>query len=198
MITKRINKLFSFRNIIRIKILILFISLNSAICIGHAATQGKLGKQSSASIHISVQVNQTLTTVSPQELLLNQATLSDNRSLKPFCVAHHGYSQNASVPYELKVDDLKVHQQKIDSTQNKNISSPYNIYLEDKNSLHNRLRLSAGMSLFKQSALSFSDQITKECENSGLHLSIEMAESSNDSFQEPISPGLLILLVSPN
>ncbi len=198
MITKRTNKLFSVRIILRILILTLFISLNCVICIGHAASQGKLGKQSSASIDISVQINQTLTTVHPEELILNQTTLSNNRTFKPFCVAHHGYSQNASVPYELKVDDLKIPQQNLNTSQNKIITSPYNIYIEDKNSFNNRLRLSAGMSLFKQSVLSLSDQITKECENSGVHLAIELTDSLKSINQKPISPGLLILLVSPN
>ncbi len=109
---------------------------------------------------------------------------------------HHGYSENAKVPYELTVADLTMPQQYINSTKISGINFPYNIFLVDKASANNKLLLSPGMSLLKQSTLGSRVQINNDCANSGAYLSIEMTHSFTNT--EHIPPSLLLLLVSPN
>ena len=174
---------------IRFKIIILVILIISATNISHAASQGKLGRQSSASIGISVQVNQSLTADSPDELLLSQ-----NKS-KPLCVMHNGYTQNATVPYELKVDEIKV----LDQTNyihNNNLDTlPFNIILIDKQ----KQQLTPGISLFQQTGLSTSDLHKQDCQETGMQLSLEMTADHKNSLNTQVnSTGLLILLVSPD
>lgn len=172
------------------KYLIVFLILLS-LCINFssAASQGERGSQSSAAIEISVTVNQTLTTVSPPELLLENAQQSESVINSPFCIAHHGFSKNAVVPYELIVDSLV--------SANKNHSAfPYKIFLENNN--HSKQLLNNGTSLTKQSKLNISEHLINDCEKSGTHLSIEKKRSTETSAPDTGSSGLLILLVSPN
>jgi hypothetical protein len=171
------------------KYLIVFLILSS-LCINFAsaASQGERGSQSSAAIEISVTVNQTLTTVSPPELLLENAKQSELVINSPFCIAHHGFSKNAVVPYELIVDSL--------ASANKNHSAfPYKIFLENKN--HNKQLLANGTSLTKQSQLNISEHLINDCEKSGTHLSIERNSYTKASAPNKDTSGLLILLVSP-
>lgn len=157
----------------------------------HAASQGKLGTQSTASVEISVTVNQSLSAVSPNELLLNYSNRASLRSDKPFCIAHNGLNKNASVPYELIVDSL--------TSSNKNQHAlPYNIYLEDKYTNKSKHLLTNGTTIAKQSNLSSSKELLNECANSGVRLSIEKNYSAKNTASSLKSAGLLILLVSPN
>jgi hypothetical protein len=186
----------SCQSLVNILFIALLVTTNTLYDISNAASQGELGKRSSGSIEISVHVNQTLSAISPEELILNQATSSDLHTFKPFCVMHHGYSENAKVPYELTVADLTMPQQYINSTKISGINFPYNIFLVDKASANNKLLLSPGMSLLKQSTLGSRVQINNDCANSGAYLSIEMTHSFTNT--EHIPPSLLLLLVSPN
>ncbi len=154
-----------------------------------AASQGKRGKSSTASVDISVYVSQTLNTVSPSELLLDQSKILEPVNSKLFCITHHGFDQNAGVPYELKVD-------KISSTLS-NDSFPYKIFLEDQSSLNPKLHLAAGMTLPKQSNISTNKNLNEKCKNSGLSLSIEMNEAHQSMSPNQIPPGLMILMVGP-
>ncbi len=161
--------------------LILLCAYATNIC--YAASQGKLSIQSSASIEISVHVNQSLTAIGPEELLLNQ-----NKS--PLCVMHNGYKKDASVPYELKVDEIKV----VDG-----VNFPLNIFLEDKHSLNSKQLLMSGSSFLRQSNLSTSNQHEHDCRSSGLQLSLEAATHYKNTFDNSFNTaGSLILLVSPN
>ena len=79
---------------------------NSIYCTINAASQGKLGNRSTASINISVHINQTLTTIYPEQLLLSSSTSSVTNTSQAFCVINQGFGENASVPYELIIDNL--------------------------------------------------------------------------------------------
>ena len=165
----------------------------------NAASQGKLGNRSSASVEISVQINQSLNAISPNEILLNQAK-SGHANFKPFCVMHKGYAQNASVPYELKVDALTM-PNTIDNTSiNNKDTSGFNVYIKDKQSANQIQRLTPGTSILKQSDLRYSAMHQQDCLDSGVQLSLEMsAKAANEMAQgKNNSSGLLILLVSPN
>jgi hypothetical protein len=153
-----------------------------------SASQGTLGKQSSASIEISVHINQTLNTISPNELLLNQSKGLITNNSKPLCVANQGFSEGAIVPYELKIDEL--------TTPNQHTSSSYNVFLEDKSSFE-KLALVKGMSIATQSAIEMNKSVFEECKKSGLALSIEMNHENHFSNAYEAFPGLLILMVSP-
>lgn len=171
----------------------LVILIISATNLCHAASQGKLGGHSFASIGISVQVNRSLTTESPDELLLSQ-----NKS-KPLCVMHNGYQQYATVPYELKVDEIKVLDQSNYTQNNNEDTLPFNIILKDQHSAKPKQELSAGISLFQQTVFSRSDEHKQDCQEAGMRLSLEMTAHHKNSFNNHMSAaGLLILLVSPN
>ncbi len=169
-----------------ILLLSLFVFTSNAVL---AASQGKRGKSSSASVDISVYVSQTLSTESPNELLLDQSKILEPVNSKPFCIAHHGFDQNAGVPYELKVDKL--------SSTLPNNSFPYKIYLEDQSLRSSKLHLAAGMTLPKQSNISSNQNLRENCKNSGLSLSIEMDETRQNGASDQIPPGLMILMVGP-
>ena len=154
-----------------------------------AASQGKLGKSSTGSVHISIHVNQTLNTVSPSELILNQSSHSLRENSKPFCIAHNGFKQYSSVPYELIVENL--------STARNNSAFPYKLYLEDKNSLDEKLHLKSGMTMPKQSRLSFNKDIQQECADSGVALTIEVSDKHKTNNLQQLDPGLMILMVGP-
>ena len=154
-----------------------------------ATDQGKLGKSSSASVDISVTVNQTFNSVSPNELLLNKS-LKKNAA-EPFCVAHHGYNQNANVPYELVVDDLK----NANGQQSKH-AMPFNVYLENKNIHNSKQQLTQGVSISTQSNLRINKNLQSACANSGLQLSIEENKNVQNAFDRN-SVGIMVLLVSP-
>lgn len=156
----------------------------------YAASQGKLGIQSSASVDISVTVNQSLSAVSPNELMLNNSNQNGSASM-PFCIAHQGFKKKASVPYELVVDSLV-------SPHKDQQTLPYKIYLEDKNKSKNKLLLNSGTTISKQSTLNISEQVIDECANNGLKLSIEKFTNENKDTSKTAAVGLMILLVSPN
>ena len=174
---------------IAFKIFILLALLVFTSGISFAASQGNKGKTSSGSVDISVHVSQTLNTVSPNELLLNQSNNFEIGNSKPFCIAHHGFNQNAAVPYELKVDNL--------SSAQPNDAFPYKVFLEDNSALESKLHLTAGISVPKQSNLSINRDIQEICAESGLSLSIEMNEEYKYSSSGEIYPGLMILMVGP-
>ncbi len=167
--------------------IVFLIASFSGTCL--AASQGSLGKTSSGSVEISVHVSQTLNTVSPNELLLNQSSNSLNKNSKPFCIAHYGFNQNAGVPYKLKVDNL--------FSAKSNDAFPYKVYLEDNHSFKNKLPLAVGMSVPKQSNITISKDLQQECVASGLSLSIEMSEKHKNNSPEQLHPGLMLLMVEP-
>ncbi len=175
------------------KIIFLLLVLTSAVVlasVAQAADQGKLGKQSRASVEISVIVNQTLSSVSPNELLLNK-NLTSTYS-EPFCVAHHGLNQNAKVPYELIVDHFKA----INNRGNKQVM-PFNVYLEDKNILNSKQQLIQGVSISTQSNFRINKNMQSACANSGLQLTIEENDLGQNT-PNTSSPGIMILLISPS
>ena len=173
------------------------IFISTTLSTTNAATQGKLGKQSSASIEISVHVSQTLSTFSPNELLVNR-TKSDETNFRPFCVLHHGYVLDSSVPYELKVEELTVPNKTNGTSQNNVGTLPYRVFLEEQNSQIKRQYLLPGASFNKQSKLIQSREGKQECINSGARLAIETVSRGNQDFdKEAISPGVLIMLISP-
>jgi len=157
----------------------------------NAASQGKLGTQSTASVEISVTVNQSLSAVSPNELLLNYSNQTRLTTNKPFCIAHNGLNKNASVPYELIVDSL--------APANENQHTlPFNIYLEDKNTNISKQLLTNGTALAKQSRLRTSEHLINDCANSGTQLSIEKNNYTENAALHSEATGLLILLIRPN
>ena len=157
----------------------------------NAASQGKFGTQSTASVEISVTVNQSLSTVSPNELLLNNSNQTNLTVNKPFCIAHNGFDKNASIPYELIVDQL------VSANENQH-SLPFNIFLEDKNANKSKHLLKNGTTIAKQSSLSSSKELLNECISTGAQLSIEKNYSAKKAASVPDTAGVLILLVSPN
>lgn len=182
----KLNKLYYLAKYLIVCVLLLL--LGNVV---HAASQGKLGTQSTASVEISVTVNQSLSAVSPNELLLNNSSQASLSSHKPFCIAHHGLHKNASVPYELIVDSLTP------SNENQHVL-PYNVFLEDNSSNKNKQLLTNGTTIAKQSNLSSSKELLLDCANSGVRLSIEKNYSAEKTASIPKAAGLLILLVSPN
>ena len=155
----------------------------------NATSQGKLGIQSSASIDISVMVTQSLSTVTPTELLLNDCNNCESTSM-PFCIAHHGLKEGSSVPYSLSVDSLEPSHQE-------SRTLPYKIYLEDKDTKRNKLLLHSGTVITKQSTLNVSKKVINECAENGMKLSIEMDVTAKKSVPTSASAGLMILLASP-
>ncbi len=160
-----------------------------------ATSQGELGNQSSASVKVSVQVNQSLRINSPHELLIDQTTLNKNNS-RPLCVMHHGYSHTANVPYELTVDDIAVFSQMGNASRKNRAVPSFDIFLNDSRSPIKKQRLTTGMSLTKQSQLSFYELQNHSCDDRSAQLSIEMS-TRGDLAQRDSATGLLILLVSP-
>ena len=159
----------------------------------HAASQGKLGTQSITSVEILVTVNQSLSAISPNELLLNNSNQTNLTVNKPFCIAHNGFDKNASVPYELIVDRL------VSINENQH-SLPFNIFLEDidKNTNKSKHMLKNGTKIAKQSNLNSSKELLNECVSTGAQLSIEKNNSAKKAASVPDTAGVLILLVSPN
>ena len=169
-----------------------FVLLTLFVCtsgVSFAASQGKIGKLSSASVDISVTVNQTLNTQSPNELLLNPYNNFETKSSKPFCIAHHGFHPNATIPYEIKVDNLL--------STNSSDDFAYKVFLEDENVLNNKLHLETGTAVPKQSKLRINQDLQQKCAESGQSLSIELSEKYSNNYTNQPSPGLLILMVAP-
>lgn len=157
---------------------------NCIFCTSFAASQGKLGARSIASVEILIHVNQTFTTAHPNELVLNPKEQSANYASHKFCVLNKGYSKNASVPYELKVETL--------TTQISTESSAYNVYLSDTSSNKIKYLLRPGLKIKDQNAFNQENS----CMELGTNLTIEKTDSIIDSI--PATPGTLLLLVSPN
>lgn len=158
-----------------------------------AATDGKLNSHSSGSIDISITVNQTLQTISPSEFIVEDKSFTNKQnSIKPFCVAHHGFGHETSVPYQLIVDEIKL----ANKDQN-NHFLPFDIILEDKYYQRSKQRLVRGMTIAKQSKLKISDDLSEECATNGLSLSIEKNAKSNKTLSQASATALLFLLVSP-
>ncbi len=155
----------------------------------NAASQGTLGKSSSASVEISITVNQSLRAVSPTELMLNSTNASKPTS-KPFCIAHHGFKNNSSVPYELVVDNL------VSGNKDQQNPLPYKIYLEDKD--ENKQLLNNGTKVARQSTLNLSEEVVEQCSENGLRISIEEYNNTKNDVFSRTTAGLMILLVSPN
>lgn len=179
-------------NYLFIRVLLLVAFTISATNSSYAASQGKLGKQSSASVQISVHVNQSLSTTGPEEILLNQ------NKTNPLCIMHNGYEQNASVPYELKVSEIKMLTNSHMNDEATTSSTPtLDIYLEDQKSNKQKYQLSPGLSLFNQTRLNRNQY--QDCQKNGMQLSVEIASDfMHAANQQNYSAGLLILLVSPD
>ena len=161
--------------------------LNCLICNNvYAASQGKLGIQSSGSIEISVTIHQSLNAISPNEVLLHDNIKNNLTTSKPFCITNHGYDKNASVPYNLIVDRLESY-----NTDTNNL--PFNIFLEDK---ENKTLLTSGTKLSEQSVLYNNEDMLSNCMATGTKLSIEKKPTVKNTLQ-PNTTGLLLLLVSP-
>lgn len=153
----------------------------------HGASQGKFGTQSTATTEISVTIHQSLSTISPNELLLSNIIGNNLTTSKPFCITNNGYENNASVPYTLIVDRLE--------PINADLTRlPFNIFLKDKN---NKQLLSYGTTITKQSNLKSNKNIINDCIETGTQLSIENNNNTNNT-QPSDTAGLLLLLVSPN
>jgi len=181
---------------------VFFYALVAAITIhissAEAARDGSLSSSSSASINISVTINQSLKTISPTELLLDRASSKGN-SNKPFCVAHHGFDQDASVPYKLVVDEIKPSNNTIDTTADTTADTtlPFDIILEDREIKNSKQKLVDGMSFEKQSRLTINNFLNNKCTTHGLALTIEKNKNNNKKHIPTNSTALLFLLVSP-
>ncbi len=152
----------------------------------HAASQGKFGTQSSGTVEISVTIHQSINTISPNEILLNNTIGNNLATSKPFCITNNGYNKNTSVPYHLIIDRLEP----INSDLNR---LPFDIFLKDKN---NKQLLTSGTTLSKQSYLKSNENIFNDCILAGTQISIE---HNHDEIikQQSDTAGLLLLLVSP-
>jgi len=135
----------------------------------------------------------SLKTISPTELLLDRASSKGN-SNKPFCVAHHGFDQDASVPYKLVVDEIKPSNNTIDTTADTTL--PFDIILEDREIKNSKQKLVDGMSFEKQSRLNINNFLNNKCTTHGLALSIEKNKNNKEHIPTN-SAALLFLLVSP-
>ncbi|MEM7401357.1 MAG: hypothetical protein AAF304_05345, partial [Pseudomonadota bacterium] len=170
-------------------LLIVLVSAAIFTSVAEAADQGKLGKSSSASVEISVTVNQTLRSVSPDELILSNNLTT--KSTEPFCVTHHGYNKHANVPYDLIVDNIKTA-----NNQSDNQVMPFNVYLVDQKKRNSKQHLTRGVSISTQSNLSISKNTQSACANSGLQLTIE-ENDLEDNTSDTNSVGIMVLLLSP-
>ncbi len=164
------------------------------INLAEAAKDGNLNSRSTGSVNISITVNQSLKTVSPTELLLNDKPHTKNNSNNAFCVAHHGFSQEASVPYKLHVDEIKSFTQMANTSSDQPL--PFDIILNDKQLIDSKQKLLNGMTFEKQSSLNINKQLRSECASAGLAISIEK-NTDNNKKHEQINSALLFLLVSP-
>ena len=144
-----------------------------------------MDNRSTASIDISVHINQTLTTIYPEQLLL-----SASNSEQSVCVVNQGYGENSSVPYDLVVEDLNL--QYID-----NIPA-YNVYIKDKDSNIQILMLAPGVSIADQSKITINEALKNKCSDMGMRISIESTNASVNQSTNSSIPGLLLFLVSPN
>lgn len=151
----------------------------------YAASQGKLGTQSTATVEISVTIHQSLNAISPNEMLLGNSIQNNLTISKPFCITNNGYERNTNVPYELIVE-------KLESSNTDIHKLPFSIFLEDKN---NKRLLTKGMKISKRSNLKNNNNIYKKCAETGTKLSIKNNDPNNAS--QPNTAGLLLLLVSP-
>ncbi len=151
----------------------------------YAASQGKLGIQSTATTEISVTVHQSLNAISPNEILLGKKIENSLTASKPFCIANNGYKKNVNVPYELIVDRIESSNTGIDRL-------PFSIFLEDK---YTKKRLTKGTKIVKRSNLKTNRNIYNDCMDTGAKLSIK-SNHSKDTLK-PNTAGLLLLLVSP-
>ncbi len=174
--------------IFRFTRLILVATSIFAYSISFAASQGKLGVRSTATVGISVYVNQTLTAVHPEELILNATEKTATHTSQPFCVINQGYGENASVPYELIVEDV--------SLQSFGDNPAYNVYIKETGS--SKETLAQGVSLINQSILTFADVMENKCNDMNMSIAIESTNPSADPNSISNTPGLLLLLVSPN
>ena len=161
---------------------------NSIYCTSNAASQGKLGNRSTASINISVHINQTLTTIYPEQLLLSSSTSSVTNTSQAICVINQGFGENASVPYELIIENLIL--------QNIGENPAYYVYIKENGS--NKESLSQGVSITNQSILTFADMLDNKCNDMDMSIAIESSNPSADPNSISDTPGLLLLLVSPN
>ena len=148
-----------------------------------------MGKRSTASIEISVHVNQTLTSIHPEQLLVNSTTPITMHDSQPFCIVNQGYGLEASVPYDLKVDALNI--------QTINGAPAYTIYIKENKLSNQKLALATGRSLTNQSEVTFSDVLKDECEKKGMIIAIEHTHPHASTNSVLDNPGLLILLISP-
>ncbi|MFK7815297.1 MAG: hypothetical protein AB8B92_03095 [Gammaproteobacteria bacterium] len=151
----------------------------------YAASQGKLGTQSTATVEISVTIHQSLNAISPNEILLGNSVQNNLTTSKPFCITNNGYGRDTNVPYELIVDRLESSNTDIDRL-------PFSIFLEDKS---NKRLLTKGAKIAKRSNLKNNNSTYKKCAETGTKLSIKNNYPNNVS--QPNTAGLLLLLVSP-
>ena len=173
---------------------VIFVALisvsNFFICKSFAAEQGTLGSRSTASIEISVQINQTFTTIHPGELVLTSVNSVSSKSSQPFCVVNHGYGENASIPYELIVETISVQTDK---------ETPiYNVYLSESDAMNQKVLLTQGLIINSQSEFTSSNIVNKHCSGLGSSISVEQTNGklSNSNFSP--TPGSLLLVISPN
>lgn len=176
---------FNYETIAKLVSFFLLLITSVAFSCASAATQGKLGKSSTASIGISVHVNQSLIAVSPDELLLHQTTSEK----KQFCVRHFGYKLNSTVPYELKVDEIS-------TAHNKNPTLPLKVFLEYNQSIEQKQLLTQGKTFYNQSEYSINGSVN--CQDKGMNLSLEIANQNANIEKQGDTVGVMILLVSPN
>ena len=171
---------------------IILLTINNNLA--EAAKDGNLSTHSSGTVNIYITVNQSFKTVSPTELVLNETSVSKQKSNGSFCIAHHGFNQESSVPYKLVVDEIISN-----NTRNSisNQSLPFDIFLKDSQLKNNKQKLIGGMKLEKQSRLNINERSADECDSTGLTLSIKENSNNKKQNEQTNSAALLFLLVSP-
>ena len=162
----------------------------------YAASQGKLGLHSSASVDISVTVNQTLKTIAPTELFITSGRADSQDSSKPFCVKHLGNRQSAGLPYNLIVDDIKQFDK--NGVTDPASTKAFNLLLLNKHLSTNKIKLTPGMTFSSQSKSSLNQDLVNKCSNSSLEIAVEKNGNTQNLKNVNYASGLLLLLVSPN
>ena len=181
--------MFNNKAILRLIFITFILVSNSIYCTSIAASEGKLGNRSTASINISVHINQTLTTIYPEQLLLSSSTSSSaTNTSQAFCVVNQGFGNYASVPYELIIENLTL--------QNIGENPAYYVYIKKNGS--SKETLEPGVSITNQSKITINEALKNRCSDMGMRISIESTNPSVNQSTISNIPGLLLLLVSPN
>ncbi len=178
MVTHFVNKLAAY-----LVAPILFCLLNN---VAFATSQGSLGSSSTATIDISVTVNQSIKVLRTNDLIFENTSANVSQ---PLCVQHNGYTDEAGVPYTLIVDDFKLSEQ--------TTSAPFKVYLADDSNSENLIELHSGFTIHKQNNVQANLESTTECLASNLHLQMIPIQDFQDpaNINEVIAE--IVLMLSP-